>query len=82
MVAASTLPELQVSSGNQAPNKAISIHCNLHNCFSGTRLLIHDKMRISLGYGRTKSRVQDVSSKPGTGRDRRIPEVNLLASLD
>ena len=43
------------SPSDQAPNTAKSVHSDLHHRVSGTRLALHQKMRLSVEWGRAES---------------------------
>ena len=36
------------SPGDQVPNTAKSVHCQLHHCVSGQRLALHMKLQLSV----------------------------------
>ncbi|ERE80965.1 ubiquitin-60S ribosomal protein L40 [Cricetulus griseus] len=46
---------IEGSPGNQASNSAKSVHCDFHHCVSGTRLALHEKMKLSLEQGGAES---------------------------
>ena len=45
---------IKSSSGDQAPNTAKSVYCVLHHCVLGTRLALHQNMRLSVQWRKSR----------------------------